>query len=304
MIQLVLPFAVMLGAMAAFWTMTRSRELVVTRSAGVSAWEFLAPVMVTAFLIGVFNVVAFNPLSANMYQRFQSLEDKMQLRGGGPLLLDERGLWLRETHGIEHMVVHANGVRQMGKDLTLQEVSVYASDQADHYLYGVEAAEGKLVNGIFHLENADILRPGKAVEHQDVFEFPTQLTVARIQDNFALPETVSFWKLPAFIHFFESAGFSASRHKLHFQYLLASPILLVSMVLVAAVFSLKPDLRSGGILARVIGGVGSGFVFYFLSKVVYALGLSATIPIALAAWAPAVVAGLISLAALFHLEDG
>ena len=76
------------------------------------------------------------------------------------------------------------------------------------------------------------------------------------------------------------------------------------MVLVAAVFSLKPDLRSGGILFRLIGGVVSGFVFYFFSKVVYALGLSATLPVVLAAWTPPTVTGLVGLAALFHLEDG
>jgi lipopolysaccharide export system permease protein len=88
------------------------------------------------------------------------------------------------------------------------------------------------------------------------------------------------------------------------QSLLASPLLLLAMVLVAAVFSLKPNLRSGGILARVVGGVVTGFVFYFLSKVVYALGLSATLPAVLAAWAPTAVAGLFGSGALFHLEDG
>jgi lipopolysaccharide export system permease protein len=57
-------------------------------------------------------------------------------------------------------------------------------------------------------------------------------------------------------------------------------------------------------LTRLIGGVVSGFVFYFFSKVVYALGLSATLPVVLAAWTPATVTGLVGLAALFHLEDG
>src|SRR4051794_36812251 len=38
----VLPFAVLLGGMLCFWRLTRSSELVVARSAGVSAWQFLA----------------------------------------------------------------------------------------------------------------------------------------------------------------------------------------------------------------------------------------------------------------------
>lgn len=304
MVQLILPFAVMIGAMAAFWTMTRSRELVVSRSAGVSVWEFLAPVMGVAFVIGVLNVVAFNPLAATLYQRYERLQDQMLLRGGNPLQVGESGLWLRETHGDELVVVHANGVHQEGFDLHLREVSVYVSDADERFLYGIEAQLGQLQNGFFRLTGVRVLHPGRPVDFYPTYDFATQLTLAKIQDNFATPETISFWQLPGFINFFESAGFSANRQKLYFQSLLSSPMLLMAMVLVAAVFSLKPNLRSGGIMMRLVGGVGAGFVFYFFSKVVYALGLSATLPVVLAAWTPAVVAGLIGTAALFHLEDG
>ena len=43
----ILPFAVLLGGIIAFWRLARSSELVVARAAGVSAWSFLAgPVLV------------------------------------------------------------------------------------------------------------------------------------------------------------------------------------------------------------------------------------------------------------------
>ncbi len=38
----ILPFAVLLGGIIAFWRLTRSSELIVARAAGVSAWQFLA----------------------------------------------------------------------------------------------------------------------------------------------------------------------------------------------------------------------------------------------------------------------
>jgi lipopolysaccharide export system permease protein len=307
MVQLILPFAVMIGAMASLWFMTRSRELVVTRSAGVSVWQILAPVMLVVSIIGGVNITAFNPLSATLYKRYEQLQDQALLRSGSgsPLSVGESGLWLRESHGDQQLVVvHANAVRQEGYNLRLREVSVFVTDNKDHLIYGIEAALGQLANGYFHLTEANLLRPGHEVEHFPTYDLATQLTLAKIQDNFASPETISFWELPEFISFFESAGFSANRQKLYFQSLLASPLLLISMVLVAAVFSLTPNLRSGGIMLRLVGGVVSGFVFYFFSKVVYALGLSSTLPVALAAWTPAVVTGLVGVAALFHLEDG
>jgi len=306
MVQIILPFAVMIGAMIAFWGMTRSRELVVTRSAGISAWQFLSPILIVALLIGLFNVVAFNPLAATLFRRYEKLQDiTLAHNNGNSLLSGETGLWLRETQASgQMMVLHAVAPRQEGFDLLMHQISVYFSDPENHFLYGLEAGSGQLKNGLLQMIDVNKFTPGAPTEHFDHVDIPTQLTLASILDNVASPETISFWELPRFIRFFESTGFSASRQKLYYQSLLASPLLLLAMVLVAAVFSLKPNLRSGGIMIRLVGGVVAGFVFYFMSKVVYALGLSSTLPASLAAWAPTVVAGLFGSGALFHLEDG
>src|SRR6185437_12212699 len=53
MMQQVMPFAILFGTMMAFWRLTRSHELVVARAAGISAWQFLAPPLSGAFLLGV-----------------------------------------------------------------------------------------------------------------------------------------------------------------------------------------------------------------------------------------------------------
>jgi len=188
--------------------------------------------------------------------------------------------------------------------LKMRDVSVFFTDAQGHFLYRVDGTLGELRDGQIHLSETRTVRPGQPVTHQDEASFPTELTLARIQNNFASPETISFWDLPGFIRFFESAGFSASRQRLYFQSLLASPLLLCGMVLVAAVFSLKPYLRSGGAVLRIAMAAAAGFLLYFFSKVVYALGLQATLPVGLAAWAPPMVTGFASIGALFHLEDG
>jgi lipopolysaccharide export system permease protein len=43
---------------------------------------------------------------------------------------------------------------------------------------------------------------------------------------------------------------------------------------------------------------------YFVSDIVFALGLSAKIPILLAAWTPAAVSMIFGASMLLHLEDG
>ncbi|MBC7905718.1 MAG: LPS export ABC transporter permease LptG [Rhodospirillaceae bacterium] len=304
MIHTILPFGVMIGAMVAFWRLTRTHELVVARSAGISVWQFLTPVLATVAVIGVLEITAFNPLAAIMYARFEKLQDEILLGKANALDVSEVGLWLREGDEHEQKVVHADDVRQDGLTLNLKDVQIYLYDGPDHFTRRIYAKTGKLVSGAFELNDVWQMEGGKGSTHLDSLRLPTELTLDRVHDNFSSPETMSFWQLPAFITFFEKAGFAATKHRMYLQSLLASPLLYCAMVLVAAIFSLKPNMRSGGLLRRVGGGVAAGFVIYFFSKIIYAFGLSATLPQSLAAWSPALVAGLMGLSGLLHLEDG
>src|SRR5690349_8792584 len=62
----ILPFAVLLGGILAFWRLTRSSELIVARAAGVSAWQFLTAPMLCAMLFGALATAAVSPLSSAM----------------------------------------------------------------------------------------------------------------------------------------------------------------------------------------------------------------------------------------------
>ena len=137
----------------------------------------------------------------------------------------------------------------------------------------------------------------------DEIHLATTLTPRKIEESFASPDTMSFWDLPGFIELLEQSGFPAQRHRLHFNVLLARPFLLCAMVLVAATFSLRMQ-RRGGATLMIVGGVASGFLLYFVSDIVFALGLSTKIPVTLAAWTPTGVSLIFGTSMLLHLEDG
>jgi lipopolysaccharide export system permease protein len=61
----VLPFAVLVGAMFCYLNLSRRLELAVARAAGISAWQFIAPAIVIALLIGVATTTVYNPISAS-----------------------------------------------------------------------------------------------------------------------------------------------------------------------------------------------------------------------------------------------
>lgn len=310
LMQQVMPFAVLIGGMIAMWRLTRSHELVVMRAAGVSVWQFLAPALLLVAVLGVANVTVVNPLSAALYKKYEQAEDSLTLRRQGSFNLSEGGLWLREPRAeapelpAGQTVVHAGHVRQDGLDLFMRDMAFIYVDGQERFLRRIDARLARLAESRFELTDVWIMEPGLAGQHFASLTLPTTLTLGRVQENFASPETLSFWDLPGFITFFESAGFSAQRHRLYLHSLIASPVLLCAMVIVAAVFSVRPNQRSGGGFMRVLGAVGCGFLLYFFSKLSLALGQSSTVPVWLSAWTPTLVTLMLGTATLLHLEDG
>jgi lipopolysaccharide export system permease protein len=116
-------------------------------------------------------------------------------------------------------------------------------------------------------------------------------------------EAVPFWDLPDLRAETEAAGLDASAYRLQFQTLLARPLLLIAMTLIAAAFSLR-FFRFGGIGKFVGGGVGAGFVLYVATKFVGDLGGSGLLSPSVAAWSPAIVASMLGALALLNQEDG
>jgi lipopolysaccharide export system permease protein len=301
MAQQVMPFAILFGTMMAFWRMTRSNELVVARAAGISVWQFLTPPFAGALAVGVVTVAVFNPIASVMQSRYEALESRVLRGTGDQLTLSRSGLWLKQSDNDgDTSVVHAE--RLLPKQTELQEVMILSF--SDKTLIGrVDARSAMLKSGNWEVSDGLKWIPGKPPEPFERLEVPTNLTPTRIQESFASPETMSFWELPGFIQLLESSGFSAQRHRLYFNALLALPFLFTAMVLLAATFSLRMQ-RRGGTALMIGGGIASGFLLYLLSNLVFALGLASTIPVSLAAWAPTGVSWLLGASMLLHLEDG
>ncbi|MBE7210183.1 MAG: LPS export ABC transporter permease LptG [Gluconacetobacter diazotrophicus] len=303
----ILPFGVLLGGIICFWRLTRSSELIVARAAGISAWQFLAAPLACAMAVGLGATTLLSPLSSATYARAETLDNLYLRNTGGTLNLAGGQLWLRQfDDGIRHggvAILHARQVRMERGTLSVGDVSVFRLDDHDRLLQRVEAGSGVLMDKNWTLRDARTVTPDHLPERIGVLLLPTDLTVSRVQESFAAPDTLSVWRLPGFIRLLDRSGFSSIRHRLHFQALLSLPLLAGTMALVSAGFSMRPQRRGG--VARMIGsGIAAGFALFTISKVAEQFGQSGALPPMMAAWAPAAAGLLLAIALLLHLEDG
>ena len=307
----ILPFAVLLGGIIAFWRLTRFSELVVARAAGISAWGFLAGPVLVAMLLGLGASMALSPLSSAMLARAERL-DQLYLRNvGGITALAGGRLWLRQADdGLQPQGVAIISGRPIatrdarpGDALRLAEVTIWRLSAEDRPLARIEAASAILLPGGWRFDGAMVFGADRVAGAPQSLDFPTELTPERIENSFASPDTLSLWALPEFIKILEDAGFSAIRHRLHFQSLLALPLLAIAMALLAAGFSMRSS-RRGGVARMIAGGVSAGFALFVLDKITGEFGEAGTLPVVLAAWAPGGAGFLLAAALLLHLEDG
>jgi lipopolysaccharide export system permease protein len=299
--QKLLPFAVLLGAVLAFSKLARSQEMVATRAAGVSAWQFLTPSLFVAIWMGVLTMTLFSPMSAAFLTEYTRLEARYIRGQASQLAVSPTGLWLRQGDVSAQAVVHALRVAEQG--VHLEDVTVFLYQGQDRFSGRIDAASADLVNGRWHLADTWVSDAAGLPQHRDTYDLPTELTPAQIQESFASPDTISFWDLPRFIATAESAGFSALRHRLYWYSLLALPLLFSAMVFMAASFSFRLT-RLGGISKLVLAATLSGIAVYFMGEMTRALGQSGILPTPLAAVAPAAAAILLGMTLLFHEEDG
>lgn len=307
--QLLLPFAILFGAMWTFWTLSRQQELTALRAAGLSAWQFIMPIVATALFVGIVHVCVLNPLTSMLVSQFRDFESQYLGQNRKLVTLSTEGLWLREGLTAEdgenasddEVIIHAASVNL--SDWQLREVMALFFDDNGINTVRIDSAGARLEEGEWVFESPVLTKAGLQSETLADYRLPTSLTLDDIRESFSDPDSISFWKLPSFIETLQETGLATAPMEVYYQNLLAMPALFAAMVLLAATVSLRPP-RFARFLPLFSIGAAGGFGVFFLSGFLKALGSSEQIPIFLASWAPASIVTLLSVTYLLNAEDG
>ena len=298
--ELSLPFAVLIGSIGAFLTLSKSSELIIARSSGMSVWQFIRPAMLVGLLVGILASVAYNPIAANSRAYSEVLQSQLS-KSKKALLVTRKASWLRQDGPDGQSIVTAKHVSQQGA--VLSGVTFFQYDKKKFFKERIDAETAQLKDGRWILTNARVSAANEKPSQFQTYIVATYLTQMQIQDSIGAAENVSFWDLPRFIEIAEKAGLPAKQYRLQYQTLLSRPLWMIAMVMLAATCSLQ-SFRFGNVQKMIFLGLIAGFAFFVFAQMSRNMGLSGHTSAILAAWGPAAIACLLSASVLIHQEDG
>lgn len=296
----IFPFAALFGGMFALLTLSRKLELVVARSVGVSAWQFLQPAAAVAGVIGLISIMVYNPLAADLKRKATALETRLFVRASGKTGAAQ-DIWLRQRSVDGQAIIRAAGA--LPDEDGLSQVTFFMFNHDGSFKERVDAKQAVLRPGNWELAEARITSATQEPQSFLSYMVATTLEPEQMRQSFTPPDAVGFWSMPTVIDRTQRAGLDTTPYELRYQALMARPLLLIAMVLVAASVSLR-FFRFGGVTKLVIGGVAAGFVLYVATQLSEELGSSGIVNPIVAAWLPAALGTMLGTLALLHQEDG
>jgi len=299
-LQQTVPFVMLLAGITTLVSLNRRQEMVVTRAAGISVWQFMMPFVIGAIITGLVALFVLNPLAAAGQRAAQQID--LDSAATKPLTRRNQPIpWLRQIVGNDDVIIGAQTVADGGTSL-YDAVFIHFGPQS-RIVLRQDAATAKLKDGYWLLTKVTETRPGQIPVVEPTAEVRTNLKREFVQERLTEPETVDFLDLPAKIKAAHSFGVSTNALETQFHSLMSMPFLLIAMTLISATVSLKFS-RFNQSQTMILGGVAAGFVLYVVSVLVKAFGSSGVVPPFVAAWIPVVVAMFLGTTLLLHQEDG
>ncbi|MCZ2328565.1 LPS export ABC transporter permease LptG [Bartonella sp. F02] len=299
--QQLFPFIALFSAMTVLLSLNRKFELVIARSIGISAWQFLTPACVGALLLGLFAILFVNPFAA--WGSAQAEKMMAEWRGNNikTSMNNTRIPWLTQHTNLGTTTIGARSIIDQG--LSLIDATFVQYNNNATIKNWINTNKATLINGAWLLTNGTIYKTGHTPEKFTKLLIKTNLKPEFLTEYLADPATIPFYKLPKKIAAAHSLGYSANKFDMYLQSLIALPALLVAMTLIAATVSLK-FTRFGQSGIFIFGGVIAGFILYVISVLVQAFGNAGYVPPIIAAWVPVVIALFFGISFLLYKEDG
>jgi lipopolysaccharide export system permease protein len=293
-----MPYSVLLATIITLVGLNQNSEVISMKAAGLSAHQILAPLLLTALVIGV-GSFAFNERVVTRATATLKAWDANEFREVPPDSGVKTNVFL--TDGTN--VLAAATVTGSGTDIEMTGVTWYRRAPSGAIADQVRAPRAVYANPGWRLEDATLFDiAGARSEKRSRIVVGEKITPEQVMLGSVDADAQSFWQLRRSIEDFDAAGRRTAELKAKWWHKLSGPLSAVLMPLLGAVaaFGLA---RSGQVLVRAVIGMALGFAYFVVDNAALSMGSFGGYPPFLAAWAPFLLFAMIGETVLVRTEE-
>lgn len=293
-----LPYSVLLATIITLVGLNQNSEVIAMKAAGLSAHQVLAPLLLTALVVGI-GSFAFNERVVTRANATLKAWDANEFRKVPKDSGVRTNVYLTDGSNI----LSAATVTGSGAATEMTGVTWYRRSPSGAIADQVRAPRAVYANPGWRLENAVRFDVAGARSERLASEVVApRITPEQIALGSVDADAQSFWQLRRSIADYEAAGRRTAEFRAKWWHKLAGPLSSVLMPLLGAVaaFGLA---RSGQLFVRAVIGMALGFAYFVVDNAALAMGNFGGYPPLLAAWAPFVLFALIGETVLVRTEE-
>ena len=294
------PFIILLSAVWLFLKFTRTDEIIAMKTSGISNTSIIIIPCLVVFFLGIFFVAGINPVTSALVEKYENIKGSYNKDKEYLAAITSNGIWIKEKRNNIVNIIRSSKLEKN----RLMNVSIYRFTE-DHILVSrIEAESANIDNVLWILRNVREYKGNQNIitNESDSGTFKSIYDLNKIRSLYSNLDTISFWKIKDQINILEQRGYSTKEMQGKFQKAISYPFFLVSMVLLAGVFTLGKQYK-GNNWMYVFMSIFSCILIYFCSDFSLALGKTGKLPMEMAVWMPVLIVFVFSFVGLIHVNQ-
>lgn len=297
---------VLITAIITFFSLSASSEITIIKSSGLLLWQIIRPITLTAFLLGVFWIFIFEPISIMMIAEYEKIENNYISLETELTLEPQNGIWLKQKNlekPGEEIIINAKKIYKNHPQL--DDINIWFIDQNGSFYERIDASSMIMKNGVWSLTNVVKNDINKINELGENIEIKTELDkdfiMSKVIRNLQDVKLFSIFTLPSLIQEMKNSGFQSRKFEVRLHSLISKPILFVAMVLISCYFGLN-HIRNHNSALMIFSGIAFGLLLYVTSNVVNSFGASGLISVFASTWIISLVCLAIGVLLIYQKE--
>ena len=296
----ILPFIIFLTSMLVFINLKNNRDLISIKILGYSNLKFLYLFGSTAFFIGVFSLIAINPITSAVLKSYVDIKGKYDIYKNHLASITSNGIWIKEKVGNSTHIIQAESINLN----ELINVTIYKFDGENRIFERINAKSSDISSSKWIAKDGTkyIFGEENLEKKFDRLFINSNFDKDKINSIYSNLDTISFFKLLRNKNELTQRGYAPSLLEEKKQFYLSLPFFLVLMVFLAGIFTLNNNDKKQNsyyILLSIIACV----VIFYLKNFSTALGTIERIPLVMSVWSPIMILTIFCSIGVLQIND-